>query len=63
VGEDVSLTRRDDAAEILRCLQGALREPDFASALALLVSGTGQAQERETTYCSKLEASATNGEG
>jgi hypothetical protein len=63
VGEAVSLTRRDDAAEILRFLQVALREPAFASALTLLASDTGQDVERETVHRSQLEAFATNRKG
>ena len=33
---------RDEAAEVMRCLRETLREPAFAAALALLVSGNGQ---------------------
>ncbi len=37
-GSDV-LTRRDETAAILRCLNAALGESEFVTALVLLVSG------------------------
>lgn len=36
--EDARLTRRHEAAEVLRCLRESLREPLFARCLALLVA-------------------------
>ena len=43
--EDAKLTRRDDTTAILRCLHELLREPAFATALALALSGKSQRKE------------------
>ncbi len=38
------LDAREEAAEVMRCLQALVRESAFASTLALLVSGDGQGE-------------------
>ena len=57
-----TFTQRNETAEILRCLREALREPAFASALALVVS---DGQQRECDIAGRVapSASAANGEG
>ena len=37
----VASETQDEAAEVMRCLRESLRDPTFASVLALLVAGKG----------------------
>ena len=45
---DVTLSRRDEVANVMLCLREVPREPTFASALVLLVSGNGRDGDCET---------------
>lgn len=63
VPEDATLTPRDEAEEILRCLRESLREPAFARALAQLVSGDRRNAEPTGTRSFASDTLAKNGEG
>ena len=54
--EDAGLILRNEGTEVLRCLRALLREPAFAGALALLVSGDGQTEECEIAGRSRFGA-------
>lgn len=45
---------RDEAAEVMRCLRHVLREPIFAQALALLVSGNRQGEGRTSAVSDEV---------
>jgi len=55
--------RRDEPQEVSRCLNEALREPRFASAIVLFVSGIGRDGKCEIAVRPLLGAPATNGKG
>ena len=42
--EDAAFTLRDEVAEVLRCLRESLRQPAFATALALVLFGKRQGE-------------------
>ena len=48
VPEDATLTPRDEAEEILRCLRESLREPAFATAPAVVLSGKREGEESDS---------------
>jgi hypothetical protein len=61
--EDAGLAQRDETSAVMRCCRELLREPAFASALVLLISGNGQDAERKDTRDFASEASVDNGKG
>jgi hypothetical protein len=59
--EDAGLAPRDEAMEVLRCFRESLREPAFATALALLVSGKMSGEKDESAEIPNSGASARSG--
>jgi hypothetical protein len=54
---------RDEAAEVMCCLRESLREPAFASALALVLCGRRKGEESDSAERVAPDASAESGEG